>query len=93
LYTIPGYSGGGSRPGSATDHTTDQKTPYCDELGYVATNSIKMLAVTQRRDKEYNTGLGRQIYLNYLIYNIDMYIFFISGGVRWTIWYIKMLII
>ena len=64
------YRGGGSRPGSVTDHITDQKTPYCDELEYTATNSIRMLAVTQRRDKEHNTGLGYQIQadLSTLIY-------------------------
>ena len=55
-----------------TDHITDQKTPYCDELGYTATNSIRMLAVTQRRDTEHNTGLGYQIYFICMMYHTDL---------------------
>jgi len=52
LYTIPGYRGVALAPQPITDQITDQNTPYCDELRYAVSNDIRMLAVTQRRDKE-----------------------------------------
>ena len=50
-YSTPVYPHG-TGPPAITDQITDQNTPYCDELGYAVSNDIRMLAVTQRRDRE-----------------------------------------
>ena len=59
-------------PQSITDQITDQKTPYCGELRYAVSNDSRMLAVTQRRGKEHNTGLGYQINFKCIVYNTDL---------------------
>ena len=39
-------------PQPITDQITDQKTPYCDELGYAVCNDIRVLAVIRCIDRE-----------------------------------------
>ena len=55
IYGIPRGWGGTCTPQSITDHITDQKTPYCDELRYTVSNDIRMLEENQRRAKETNS--------------------------------------
>ena len=69
-YSTPVYPHG-TGPPAITDQITDQNTPYCSELRYAVSNDIRVLAVTQRRDREPTSVWGHHFKAHLSSLSID----------------------